>query len=808
MIMNQNRLLTFFLAAAISAGRAFASVSADQHWDNQFGPTGVNGGGNAFGVAVIGNKVYVDGFITAAGNTRANTVAGFDGTNWFQLNGGLTGNGPVAIYLSADNGYLYAGGLFTNADDPAGINTARWDGTNWSGIGIQGIVATVKRSGNIAYFGGSFSTAGSVNATNIAAWDGTNWTTLGPGLSGTSFGTPGVITIAFQGGTLYAGGSFAAAGALAMTNIAYWDGNTWHAMGNPFNGTVNALQFVGGVLYAGGAFTNTTLHFTNIASYSGGVWSALPGGGADKVVSDLATDGTNLFVCGSFLRIGGIAASNIASFNGSTWTSLNSGLHWYQTGLGLPVANHLCWVSNQLYVTGGFDRADNTGADNVARWDGTNWWSLGGNVSHGMGVSLDFVQSLFILTNAANFGAIPAGLYAGGSFPTAGYTNANCVAYFDGTNWHPLGAGVRGQFGSSPRVSAFATDGTYLYAGGNFTNAGTSTGVGGIAEWDGFDWYPLSAGLDWNVNALAVDGNGYLWVGGAFTNAVNTGFAKGLAVWAGGWFNFGNVDGTNAIVNAIVYDGGTRIYVGGQFYSVGGISATNIAYYDYNGNVWHPLGLGVNSKVNTLAYGNGMLYAGGTFTNAGGSTATRIAQWNGSSWSAMGTGVTGSSTSTAVNDIAVSGNNVYIAGNFTNAGGIFASNVAVWNGSSWSAMGSGTAGSPSSVATTVAAADNDVYFGGQFGFAGDKPAHFIAHWNVQSNYYPPAHIQLTRATWQTNRQFRFRVTGTFGQSYILQGSTNLSAWSPLQTNSATYYDFSDANSTNQPARFYRAMLAP
>src|SRR5258708_31830402 len=83
-----------------------AAVSDDQHWDNQFGPPGVNGQGNAYGIAVIGNKVYVDGYITAAGNTKANSVAGFDGTNWFQLNGGLMGDSPVAICAAADNGYL------------------------------------------------------------------------------------------------------------------------------------------------------------------------------------------------------------------------------------------------------------------------------------------------------------------------------------------------------------------------------------------------------------------------------------------------------------------------------------------------------------------------------------------------------------------------------------------------------------------------------------------------------------------------------------------------------------------------------
>jgi hypothetical protein len=268
------------------------------------------------------------------------------------------------------------------------------------------------------------------------------------------------------------------------------------------------------------------------------------------------------------------------------------------------------------------------------------------------------------------------------------------------------------------------------------------------------------------------------------------------------------VGGTNAIVNSIAYDGGTKVYVGGQFYSVGGVSTTNIAYYDYNDGLWHPLGLGLNTKVNALACANGNLYAGGTFTKAGSLSVNRMAQWDGSSWSAMGSGITGAGLSPSVNSIAIVSPNVYVAGNFTNAGGILASNVAVWNGLSWSALGSGTASATSPTVNGIVASGDDVYIGGQFAFAGDKPAQFIAHWNSQSNYYPMANMQLTRAAWQPSRQFRFRVTGTSGQSYIIQGSTNLSAWTPLQTNSTMFYDFGDPNSTIYPVRYYRTVLGP
>ena len=179
-------------------------------------------------------------------------------------------------------------------------------------------------------------------------------------------------------------------------------------MGNPFNGFVYALQFYGSYLYAGGTFTNSSLHFTNIARWDGSAWSAVPVGGANQGVYDMTTDGTNLYVGGIFTQIGGIPGTNIVSFNGTTWKQLGGGLHYFQNGLGQ--ANKLFWYSNQLFVAGGFDRAgDTVGAAYVARWDGTNWWSLGGDTSKGMSPAINFVQTLRLVPAS---GSIAGGLYA------------------------------------------------------------------------------------------------------------------------------------------------------------------------------------------------------------------------------------------------------------------------------------------------------------------------------------------------------------------------------------------------------------
>src|SRR5207249_3604618 len=58
------------------------------------------------------------------------------------------------------------------------------------------------------------------------------------------------------------------------------------------------------------------------------------------------------------------------------------------------------------------------------------------------------------------------------------------------------------------------------------------------------------------------------------------------------------------------------------------------------------------------------VYAGGLFTTAGGSNANYTAKWNGSSWTALGSGL-----NDLVYALALSGSDLYAGGTFTTAGG-------------------------------------------------------------------------------------------------------------------------------------------
>jgi hypothetical protein len=74
------------------------------------------------------------------------------------------------------------------------------------------------------------------------------------------------------------------------------------------------------------------------------------------------------------------------------------------------------------------------------------------------------------------------------------------------------------------------------------------------------------------------------------------------------------------------------------------------------------------------------LYAGGLFTIAGGSSANKIAKWNGSSWSALGSGMNDFVSALTVFDDGI-GPALYAGGTFTTAGAVSANRIAKWNGS-------------------------------------------------------------------------------------------------------------------------------
>lgn len=306
-------------------------------------------------------------------------------------------------------------------------------------------------------------------------------------------------------------------------------------------------------------------------------------------------------------------------------------------------------------------------------------------------------------------------------------------------------------------VYALAVTGTTVYVGGAFTMAGNVPALN-IAKWDSDTgtWSALGGGLNFPVYAIAVKGDD-VYVGGDFTETGDGLRVNRIAKWdstSDTWSALSmGVGGSSFGVRAIAVSG-SDVYVGGIFSQAIGVPGTSgIAKWD--GTRWSALGSGICSlspavcgDVRAIVVSGTDVYVGGSFPAIFDPTLNRnltvnsIAKWNGTSWSALGSGlspvagaVCGYTIGCVVQALAVSGDDVYVGGLFTTVGGVPLNSIARWDtkSSTWSALGSGVAVGYGPFVYALAVAGEGVYVGGNFTMAGGVPVNYIARWDRASS---------------------------------------------------------------------------
>ena len=177
----------------------------------------------------------------------------------------------------------------------------------------------------------------------------------------------------------------------------------------------------------------------------------------------------------------------------------------------------------------------------------------------------------------------------------------------------------------------------------------------------------------------------------------------------------------NGVVNGSVFAStaiGIDLYVGGSFTSADSVPDT-LRIAKWNGTTWSALSTGVNGTIYALASIGTDLYVGGSFTSAGGVNVSNIAKWNGTTWSALSTGVNGD-----VFALASIGTDLYVGGSAS--GALNTLHTAKWNGATWSALSTGVNGT----IFALASIGTDLYVGGLFTTAIGVPNTLrIAKWN-------------------------------------------------------------------------------
>lgn len=637
------------------------------------------------------DTTWSGGFGFPSPNGRVLSLAHFDGESGLQV---------------------IAGGLFTAAGGRPARHIASWSEANgWRALtgDVNDYVGCLAVFQGELYAGGRFTSAGTPGTRSIAKWNGQFWSSVGGGVqhSGTSF----VFAMKEFGGELVVGGVFSQAGTTTVSNLASWNGTEWRAIGNtPSVGTVYDLEVWNERLIAGGSFTSIDeVPAACLAQWDGSEWTALGGvaGGNPSMVQDLLLHAEHLYVCGSFSSAGGVSAKSIARSDGKTWESLGSGL---ESPPSVGLGREMCVFGDELIVSGEFRQAGGAPTRDMARWNGQSWSA--GPLRMSPGTQGPFAGPMLVHDDK---------LVVGGSYVALDETLERYVAAWDGESFEMLGSGD----GASQQISELAVTTSGLVALGGFDMIGDEI-VRNMAVYDGQGWSKLGGGIDVGAGRVAIEHQGQIHVGGIFSSIAGVA-ANGLARWDGKAWTALPV-GPNSAITCATIDGGSLV-VAGTFGSPWELSGTRVLRWD--GVAFSPVGGPVLDDVLTLCVHDGELHAGGWFPIIGGTLANRVAKWTGATWMALGSGMSGPSSSTAVYSLVSFQGDLIAGGSFAGAGGSPIPHLARWTGAEWSNVGGGV----DAAVETLLVHSGSLYVAGSFSSAGGVSAPGLARYDGAS-WYP------------------------------------------------------------------------
>jgi trimeric autotransporter adhesin len=747
-------------------------------------------------------------------NTSAQTG---DDAHWSPQFGPPGGNRFVVAAHGADGQVLVA----QNCSPETSCPLQFWDGTAWKSIGsLSGGLAIAQglaHNGQNWYVGGSFTNAGGVSARNIAAWNGTAWSALGEGIAGYA----GVLII--HQGTLYASG-IADNGAQGAPLVARFNGNSWENLSSSFSasGSVYALASDGTNLFAAGYFQTPG---RNVARYDGTGWTPL-GEGLDGNVDALAIWNGELYASGSF-------TGGMAKWNGSQWINLGASFR------PKPPTRLQAWKDG-LYLAGDFTNINNQAMAEIARYDANGFQPLNGRVAgnvytlsaddaklylagdfiylqqsepqdswilaQGVGVwDGDHYDNLYNEQFANGVGLFVTAIaksgneiYVGGTFHAAGDASANYIAKWDGQHWSGLGTGVENRTSTAtPRVDAIAAHPDGIFVGGSFSHAG-GVASPNVAIWTGTEWRAAGEGLNGRVHRLVLYQGNVIATGQFSASGAQTMFF--VARWNGNSWEDLNACclasriGSQGAHEAIVAD--DTLYVGGALLGDGGTYTNSVFQLAQDSYVF--LG-GFNRAIQSMAVHNSELYVSGQFTRVNGQAITNLAKWNGSSWSAVA-----STLNSGVSAIAVHNDQLIIAGGFTQSTTVSNLNgIARLGASDWEPMGSGLWFSPPAGArgSDLLSAGDDLYIVGIFNRAGAVDSLNISRWNEQIDFYSSSEIRIQNVSLTTSAELSIVIDASPNTTVIIESTTDFTSWTEVTRGTGA---FEATVPVNTGAAFFRA----
>jgi hypothetical protein len=311
----------------------------------------------------------------------------------------------------------------------------------------------------------------------------------------------------------------------------------WHSMAG-VTGTVYAIAQhpITKVIYIGGAGLNngTDPDADYLAKWDGSAWVAVTAGINNKVYDIKFDAAGNLYIAGEFTDLGDSDGDLIVMFDGSSLTSLGSGISG-----GFPVVYKVAFDSSgNVYIVGDFTVIGGV-ADTayIAMWDGSAWNDVGGGLSNKCyDIVIDKDDNIYVAIG-----------------DSAG------VRKYDGSSWSslsfPFASGQEG-------IRCLHIDQlNNLYAGGAVTFVGSD--FSSFAVYNGNKWSELSTGINKDLYTIISKNNKY-YIGGYFTTAGDIELLDRVAVYLGNGIYQPldiNLPGT-PYVFSLFFDHQDNLYVG------------------------------------------------------------------------------------------------------------------------------------------------------------------------------------------------------------------------------------------------------
>jgi hypothetical protein len=308
--------------------------------------------------------------------------------------------------------------------------------------------------------------------------------------------------------------------------------------------------------------------------------------GINGTVNALTVYNGNLVAAGSFSVAGTASANNIAQWNGSSWSSMGSGLN-------AAAAILITYKGNLIAGCPG------TG---IFKWNGNSWSQL-------------------ISQNSSSYGftIYDSNLVVTGVFDSIGGVKANNLAQWNGSVWSQIDTGSNsGILSVATYMGNLVVAGNYLVLMGNPYN--------GVAQWNGITWSELGTGLNTTYleNPIIYLNNSNLYMCSYNIFGVLNDTTWSIQVLGSTPFY------ANFITSFCSYNG-KLITLWYQY----GHGAPSADYYlqEWNGSSFNFL-MDIPAVNTMIQYQNNLILAGG-FSQIGNTPVQNIAQWNGSTWSAF-----------------------------------------------------------------------------------------------------------------------------------------------------------------------------